>query len=241
MRPDERESWVRADRLLAELLDLPAEERAARLARLALAPDVERRLAALLAAAKREDGPLDRAPEWPASPVETPPPMEGAMKGRRFGAYEIDSEIGRGGMAVVYLGHRVDGAFAQEVAVKVLGTGLLPTSAAARFQREQGLLARLRHPRIATLLDGGLSTDGTPYLVMERIDGRPIDRYCTERGCRRRIVPPEDADRTAVEARIEIAIGCRKGRGRKAGRADQAEESARQESESHVGKNGNRP
>ncbi len=75
------------------------------------------------------------------------------------------------------------------MAVKLLGTGLLPTSAATRFRREQDVLARLRHPRIATLLDGGVAEDGTPFLVMERVDGRPIDRFCVEErlGIRRRV------------------------------------------------------
>src|SRR4029079_14886198 len=104
------------------------------------------------------------------------------LTGRRFGAYVLDEEIGRGCMAVVYAAHRDDGAFAQRVAVKVLGSGLLPTSAGGRFQREQELLARLRSPRIATLLDGGVAEDGTPFLVMELITGRPIDDHCDDAG-----------------------------------------------------------
>ena len=112
-----------------------------------------------------------------------------SLVGRRFGAYRLEEEIGRGGMAVVYRAVRVDGAFEQDVAVKILGTGLLPTSAAARFRREQEVLARLRHPRITTLLDGGVTEDGTPYLVMERVAGRPIHRHCDDAGLdvRRRV------------------------------------------------------
>ena len=192
MRPEDRDLWRRADALLADLLELPPAERPAALARalpLALPyPGTDEddrralasRVATLLTAAECEAGPLD-------SPLELGDAFAGAaetgsatLAGRRLGAYVLDAELGRGGMAVVYLGHRADGAFEQEVAVKVLGVGLLSLGGGERFRREQQVLARLRHPHIATLLDGGVADDGTPYLVMERIDGRPIDRFCSE-------------------------------------------------------------
>jgi serine/threonine-protein kinase len=185
MRNEERDSWRRADALLAELLDLPAGERRAAVERALSAhesdPDLKRRLEVLLASLDRATGPLD----IPLAALDFPAVPEAAgdsLRGRRLGAYVLDEEIGRGGMAVVYAAHRADGAFEQQVAVKVLGTGLLPTSATERFRREQELLARLHHPHIATLLDGGVADDGTPFLVMERIDGVAIDRYCDGRG-----------------------------------------------------------
>jgi tetratricopeptide (TPR) repeat protein len=211
VRPEELDLWQRADALLAELLDLPPEERPAALARAiaeaanaadaadaadasdpADARELADAVARLLAAAARADGPLDSPIDLAAGEREPPPGTEGALPslaGRRLGAYLLDAEIGRGGMAVVYRGHRADGTFAQEVAIKVLGVGLLSLGAGDRFRREQQVLARLRHPHIATMLDGGVAEDGTPYLVMERIDGRPIDRYSAEErlGARARI------------------------------------------------------
>jgi serine/threonine-protein kinase len=191
VRPDEREVWVRADRHLADLLELSPEARRPALARLGLAPEVAGCVARLLAATESE-GPLDHEPSLvlAASSDGAPEmPERSALAGRRFGAFELDEEIGRGGMAVVYRGHRVDGAFEQQVAVKLLGIGLLSTGAGERFRREQQLLARLNHPNIATMLDGGVAADGTPYLVMELLVGRPIDRYCdAERLDRRRRV-----------------------------------------------------
>jgi tetratricopeptide (TPR) repeat protein len=185
MHPEELHLWRRADALLAELLELPADQRGAALrkaiAGTADAPDLERRVSRLLASAEREGGPLDSPLELDALPGALDPEADRtSLSGRRLGAYVLDAELGRGGMAVVYRAHRADGAFDQEVAVKVLGVGLLSLGAGERFRREQQVLARLRHPKIATMLDGGVAEDGTPYLVMELIEGRPIDRYCAE-------------------------------------------------------------
>ncbi|MBP9826386.1 MAG: serine/threonine protein kinase [Thermoanaerobaculia bacterium] len=187
MRPGELSLWQRADALLAELLELPPEERPAALARatsgVADGRELAHAVAQLLAAAEKTGGPLDSPIDIASVAHEPEPRSEQAplsLTGRRLGAYLLDAELGRGGMAVVYRGHRADGAFAQEVAIKVLGVGLLSLGAGDRFRREQQVLARLRHPHIATMLDGGVAADGTPYLVMERIDGRPIDRYSAE-------------------------------------------------------------
>lgn len=102
----------------------------------------------------------------------TPAPGE-----QRLGPYRLVSEIGRGGMGTVYLAARDDGAFAQRVAVKVV-RGLLDQDRIRRFRAERQILATLDHPNIARLLDGGATTDGLPYLVMEHVEGTPIDEYC---------------------------------------------------------------
>jgi serine/threonine-protein kinase len=176
----EREAWSRADELLAELLELPGERRREALAAMAPPPAVRRCLESLLAAAEQEEGPLDAALAWSA-PVHAAAEPLPTLTGRRLGPYLLDEELGRGGMAVVYRAHRADGTFAQEVAVKVLGVGLLPLGGGERFRREQQLLSRLRHPRIATMLDGGVAEDGTPWLAMELLRGQPIDDWCAER------------------------------------------------------------
>jgi serine/threonine-protein kinase len=176
MDASEREFWRQADEVFSDLLALAPSARRAALAERSLDQRVAGRVMKLLAADERTSGPLERPLELGAGGAAE----HGALAGRRFGAYALDEEIGRGGMAVVYRAHRVDGAFEQEAAVKVLGVGLLPTAAAARFRREQQLLARLRHRGIASMLDGGVAEDGTPFLVMERIEGRSIDRFCAE-------------------------------------------------------------
>ena len=98
---------------------------------------------------------------------------------RRLGPYRLLTEVGRGGMGVVHLAERADGHFEQQVALKILHQGA-SAGRLSRFRQERQILANLDHPGIARLLDGGVTTEGQPFLVMEYVDGRPIDRYCFE-------------------------------------------------------------
>jgi eukaryotic-like serine/threonine-protein kinase len=97
---------------------------------------------------------------------------------KRVGAYEIDRIIGRGGMGAVFLAHRVDGNFEQQVAIKLIDLPLATDLFRERFRLERQILAGLHHPLIARLLDGGVTTEGEPFLVMEYVDGVPIHRFC---------------------------------------------------------------
>lgn len=100
--------------------------------------------------------------------------------GQRVGAYSIVHEIGRGGMSRVFLARRADGQFEQHVALKLLHPGLDTDIDRARFRAERQILASLNHPNIARLLDGGLTDAGQPYLVLEYVEGQPIDKHCDE-------------------------------------------------------------
>jgi tetratricopeptide (TPR) repeat protein/predicted Ser/Thr protein kinase len=102
-------------------------------------------------------------------------------EGRRLGAYRLLRPIGEGGMGAVYLAERADGEFRKQVAVKLLPIGLNTEAARKRFLAERQILAQLEHPGIAHLLDAGISEDGTPFFVMEYVEGEPIDRYCDRR------------------------------------------------------------
>jgi eukaryotic-like serine/threonine-protein kinase len=101
-----------------------------------------------------------------------------AMTGRRIGAYRIIREIGHGGMAVVYLGERDDQNYRKQVAIKMVKPGIDTEQVLHRFRNERQTLAALDHSNIVKLLDGGSSEDGSPYLVMEYVEGLPIDQYC---------------------------------------------------------------
>jgi serine/threonine protein kinase/Tfp pilus assembly protein PilF len=101
-----------------------------------------------------------------------------AGRSRIIGRWRLVDLIGRGGTAAVYLAERADGEFEQTAAFKVLRFGLDSGSAAERFATERQILARVQHPHIAGLIDGGISPDGLPYLVMEYVDGVPITEYC---------------------------------------------------------------
>jgi serine/threonine protein kinase/tetratricopeptide (TPR) repeat protein len=109
----------------------------------------------------------------------------------RVGPYRLRREIGRGGMGAVYLAER-DDDFTQQVAIKVV-RGFLAPDAVRRFRAERQILATLQHPGIARLLDGGTTADGLPYLVMEYVDGVPIDDYC-------------DAHDLSTRARLELFV-----------------------------------
>jgi non-specific serine/threonine protein kinase/serine/threonine-protein kinase len=116
--------------------------------------------------------------------LDAGPPAGGGLDagpevvGRRIGAYEVVREIGRGGMGTVYLGIRVDDQYRKAVAIKVLRAALDRGVLHVRFARERQILASLDHPDIARLIDAGTTDDGQPYLVMDLVDGIPIDEYC---------------------------------------------------------------
>src|ERR1044071_5331943 len=110
-----------------------------------------------------------------------------ALEGQRIGAYRVVRKLGSGGMGDVYLAERDDHEYQQRVAIKLVRSGLASQQVQSRLRLERQILAKLQHPNIAQLLDGGRTADGTPYLVMEYIDGEPIDAYCD----RRRLSPEE--------------------------------------------------
>jgi serine/threonine protein kinase/tetratricopeptide (TPR) repeat protein len=129
--------------------------------------------------------------------IDFAPPIAPSLAGQTFGAWRLVEAIGQGGMGTVWRAERADGRFEGQAAVKLLNLSLMgdasPTQAEERFRREGSLLARLNHEHIARLLDAGVSPTGQPYLVLEHVDGLPIDRYCDER-------------RLGVEARIRLFL-----------------------------------
>jgi serine/threonine-protein kinase len=102
--------------------------------------------------------------------------------GQRYGPWELVEHISDGGMGAVYLARRADGAFEQQAALKLLNPALVGEQARRRMESERQILANLNHPNIARLLDGGTGPDGVPFLVMEYVDGQPIDFFCNGRG-----------------------------------------------------------
>ncbi len=111
--------------------------------------------------------------------------------GQALGNYQITRQIGQGGMGYVYQAQRTDGSYQQQVAIKFVAMPSLEQT--ARFKRERQLLARLTHPNIARLLDGGVDHRDIPYLVMEYVDGQQIDRYC-------------DQQRFTIERRLKLFL-----------------------------------
>jgi eukaryotic-like serine/threonine-protein kinase len=109
--------------------------------------------------------------------VKSLPPVDERFDGRRLGPYRVVRELGRGGMGVVFEAARDDDAFQKRVALKVATTAAYSPDFVARFRQERQVLARLEHPHIARLLDGGTTDDGIPFFAMEFVQGEPIRRY----------------------------------------------------------------
>lgn len=103
---------------------------------------------------------------------------ETSFVNQKIGVYEILSELGGGGMGTVYLGRRADGKFEQKAAIKLLRREFNNDKFRRHFEREKEIQARLNHPNIARLIDAGTTADGIPFLVMEYVEGAPVDKYC---------------------------------------------------------------
>jgi serine/threonine-protein kinase len=102
--------------------------------------------------------------------------------GMRLGPWRVLSVAGRGGMGTVYVAERADGQYDQRVALKIVSASIPGEQGAVRLQAERHILARLSHPNIARLLDAGLTPEGSPYIVMEYVDGLPLTDYCDAQG-----------------------------------------------------------
>jgi non-specific serine/threonine protein kinase/serine/threonine-protein kinase len=172
-----QERWDRVESLFADALERPAPERAAWVRARASGDDaLAREVESLLAAHEAGSGPLD-APAAGGFADGTPAAL---ARGSRIGAWRIGELLGRGGSGEVYAAERADGDFAQRAALKLLRGDA--AGQIERFHAERRLLARLDHPGIARLLDGGVSPEGRPFAVLELVDGLPIVEHARRAG-----------------------------------------------------------
>jgi len=174
------DEWQNIEAAFHHAISLAGDEREAFLADFeARNPALGDRLRALVEADRNSD-------------VNLEAPIESGVKamaqssvdpwlGRQIAAWRITRRIATGGMGAVFAAERCDGQFEQSVAIKLMNAQLLSPDAIARFKAERQILADLNHPYIAKLHDGGTTEDGVPYLVMEYVDGLPIDRHCDQR------------------------------------------------------------
>jgi serine/threonine-protein kinase len=208
MRTFTHERWQRLAPILDEALELPTEARTAYLDRVC-AGDVELRrdadamLAAEIESADFLEEPVDAyvaglgmamgALATPGGADSADAGADGVAPGTQIGPYGVLSELARGGMGAVYVAERTDGQFEQRVALKLVRRGLDSADAHRRFLAERQILARLSHPHIARLLDGGIARDGRPWFAMELVDGIPLTHYC-------------DGRRLALDRRLELFL-----------------------------------
>jgi tetratricopeptide (TPR) repeat protein len=183
--------WLRLQELFHQALSLDPDQRASLLDReCADDPELRAQVERLLSANDRAGGFIDTPAV--ASPGVAPDD-EQSQVGRHIGAYRLGRALGRGGMGAVYLAERIDGAFEQRVAIKLIKRGMDTDQVLARFRAERQILAALDHPNIARLLDGGTTNDGLPFFAMEYIEGRPIDAFV-------------EAGRLGVEERLRLFL-----------------------------------
>ncbi|NBC15798.1 MAG: protein kinase [Bacteroidetes bacterium] len=166
--------WQQVKAIFQEALERPPSERGAFLED-ACGGDQEllAEVQSLLVSDEHAEGFLDVPALDPEEEDEHDP-----FIGMQVGVYRLRSLLGRGGMGAVYLGERVEGDFEQQAAIKLIHAGLRSPELRRRFHTERQVLARLQHPNIARLLDGGVTEDGVPYIVMEHVDGLPLTDYC---------------------------------------------------------------
>lgn len=185
------ERFQTLSRLFEDVVDLEPEARERVIAeRCAGDVELEREIRELLSADAIDDSGSFLAGVV-ASEAATLPVTD--LRGRALGSWRILEPLGEGGMGTVYLADRADGEYEARAAIKLVRGGIPSPMLTERFRAERQILAGLSHPGVAQLLDGGSTEDGTPYLVMEYIDGQPITDWCNE----------QDLD---VDARIDLFL-----------------------------------
>jgi eukaryotic-like serine/threonine-protein kinase len=184
----DKERWRQIEAVFAEAVELPEAESRIYLDKVCATDTELRREVELLLESDRRAQQPDGSPVGQAIgqaaaafAVQMQRDFSASQIGRRIGPYEIVREIGRGGMGSVYQAVRIDEQYIRSVAIKFIAHGMDTSDALARFRTERQILATLQHPNIASLLDGGTTTDGQPYIVMEYIEGEPLLEYCEAR------------------------------------------------------------
>jgi len=173
------ERWIRVRSLVEQAMVRPVAERSVFLDKATSDPQLRAEVDQLLAH-EREASSVFSIGGWNLQAQSAI--AETSLAGVVIGSYRLIRELGRGGMGAVYLAERADGEYQQKVALKILQESVFTPSLVERFRQERQILAGLSHPGIARLLDGGLTPDGRPYLVLEYVDGLPIDLYCDHHG-----------------------------------------------------------
>lgn len=169
------EIWQKIDSLFDEYLDASPEEQSIFFAEKNLSPEIKSELEKLISALNKTDSFIETPTFTPVKEILAE--NHDDLIGKKIGSYQLEKLIGKGGNGTVYLAKRIDD-FSKEVAIKLIPTFSATKSNKENFRRERQILARLEHENIARIFDGGTTSDGTPFLVMEYVDGLPLDEYC---------------------------------------------------------------
>lgn len=168
------EQWNQVQTLFKEIVDLEQDKRTERLESVRTEdPFLYEELQSLLAADSQNTSLLDGFAIEQVDLSDLVP-----LEGVQVGPFQIDKQVGSGGMGNVYLARRVQGGFDQTVALKLIKYGMGTDQAIRRFEDERSILARLQHPHIARLIDGGITDEGRPWFAMEYVEGETLTKYC---------------------------------------------------------------
>jgi serine/threonine-protein kinase len=183
-------NWEIVEEIVDTALSLPEHKRASYINRqCAEQPDLKLQVTELLQSIDDSEGFLDQFTSYKDQLLTDfnneidNIDSDSSLIGEKIGAYEITELLGHGGMGSVFLAERKDGSFNHKVALKLIRRGMDTPGNVARFQRERSILANLNHPNISRLYSGGVTDDGLPYLIMEYIDGMPLNTYCKHHNC----------------------------------------------------------
>jgi tetratricopeptide (TPR) repeat protein len=172
------DDWGKIQKLFLAAADLPPAEQQRFLdGACADDPPLRREIESLLPSDRDGEQSIAAAVAGAAQDLLGGDPLIGA----RLGRWRVECEIGCGGMGAVYLATRDDHDYEQQAAIKLVKEGMDTAQLLDRFRHERQILANLNHPYIARLIDGGSTEQGRPYLVMEYVEGRPIDAWLKER------------------------------------------------------------
>lgn len=176
------DSWKETKDTLLDVLAIDPATRSEYIRQLGLSPESQTEIESLIAFDSCPDSIFERsAIELAADFIAPDPTEEYPDAGRTIGKYLIVGELGIGGMGAVYLAVRNDGEISQRVAIKLLRREFNAARIREMFDREREIHSRLEHPNIARVIDAGSTDDDIPFLVMEYVDGQPIDQHCRDR------------------------------------------------------------
>ncbi|MFP8488976.1 tetratricopeptide repeat protein [Gracilimonas sp. Q87] len=180
--------WKKVEEIIDKVLDLPKDQRIPYLEKTCTDKDLKAEVLEMLQSITDSEGWLEglrgyRQKVFDENFDSVNSLSSDTLIGTQFGSYTIIEKIGEGGMGVIFLAERTDASFNHQVAIKIIRNGRATQENIQRFKREQQILARLNHPGIAQLYDGGVTDEGFPYIIMEYVDGLPITEYCDKQQC----------------------------------------------------------
>ena len=171
------EKWLEVKEIFNAALDLPAAERYSFIDERCADNELREEVNALLASSDEAEYFIEDPAFTRVANLVTAEKMPSYI-GKQIGSYKIEREIGKGGMGAVYLARRADKEFDKKVAIKLIKRGFDTDEIIERFRHERQILAALEHPNITRLIDGGSTADDLPYLVMDYVEGLPLNKYC---------------------------------------------------------------